>query len=234
MKKIFTFLVLILAFKTFAKNSDTIKLTDFKLCELTVDFLKQKDPNLKQVKVEEMDLCSDGFVQDARFENRIGYESKLYPGVIFQKYQTEENMIAKIHLTKDFKGYLPDGNYIEMKTLKAIDILSKYDSLRTWTSRGCSDYWGIKDGEKINFYVKINKSKKPQYPVDEKYYAEQVIDGIDIISNCYKYYKTKSKAVKPLIILDGKEVSEDEIYSIKPEDVDHINVIKDKNAIDKY
>lgn len=70
-----------------------------------------------------MDLCSDGFVQDARFENRIGYESQLYPGVIFQKHQSDLNIIAKIHLTEGFKGYLPDGNYIDMKSLKAIEIL---------------------------------------------------------------------------------------------------------------
>ena len=57
-----------------------------------------------------MDLCSDGFVADGRFENRIGYSTKLYPGVIFQKYETNINEIAKIHLTKDFEGYLPDGN----------------------------------------------------------------------------------------------------------------------------
>lgn len=234
MKKYFTFVVLIITLKLSAQTTDTIKLSDFKLCELTIDLLIQKDSNLKQVKVQEMDLCSDGFVQDGRFENRIGYESQLYPGVIFQKYQSDINTIAKIHLTKDFKGYLPDGNYIDMKTLKAIDILKKYDSLNAWTSRGCSDYWGIKDGEKIYYYVKINKDKKPQYPVDEKYYEEQPIEGIDIVSNCYKYYVEKSQAIKPLIILDGKEVSEEEMYLIKPEDVDYINVIKDKNATDKY
>ena len=51
MKRILTFLVLTITLKIYAQNSDTIKLSDFKLCELTVDFLKQKDPNVKQVKV---------------------------------------------------------------------------------------------------------------------------------------------------------------------------------------
>ena len=234
MKKIFTFLVLIITFKSFAQKPDTIKLSDFKLCELTIDYLKEIDPNLKEVKVEEMDLCSDGFVQDGRFENRVGYESQFYPGVIFQKYQSDVNTIAKIHLTKDFKGYLPDGNYIDMKTLKAVDILKKYDNLNAWTSRGCSDYWGIKDAEQVYYYIKINKNKKPQYPVDQEYYAEQPVEGIDIISDCYSYYKDNSHKIKPLIILDGKEVDENVIYSIKPEDVDHINVLKEKNAKDKY
>jgi len=234
MKKIFTILVLITTLKSYSQNVDTLKLSDFKLCELTIDILKAKDPNLKETKVEEMNLCSDGFVQDGRFENRIGYESNLYPGVVFQKYQSDGNNISKIHLTKDFKGYLPDGNYIDLRTLKAIDILKKHDSLNSWTSRGCSDYWGINDNKEIYYYVKINKDKKPQYPVDEKYYSEQPIEGIDIISDCYSYYEEKSQKTKPLIILEGKEVSEEEMHSIKPEEVEKINVLKDKNASDKY
>jgi hypothetical protein len=234
MKKIFTILVLITIIKSYSQNTDTIKLSDFKLCELTIEILKEKDPNLKQTKIEEMNLCSDGFVQDGRFENRIGYESKLYPGVVFQKYDLETNTIAKIHLTKEFKGYLPDGNYVDLKFLKAEDILKKYDSLNSWTSRGCSDYWGINNNKQIYYYVKINKDKKPQYPVDEKYYSEQLIEGIDIIADCYTYHQTKETKVSPLIILEGKEVSENSIKDLNPDDVESINVIKDQNAINKY
>lgn len=231
--KVLIILVLVTTIKTYSQKNDTIRLSDFKLCELTIDYLKQKDPNLKQSNVVEMDLCSDGFVQDSRFENRIGYKSPLYPGVIFQKYQSDLNTIAKIHLTEDFKGYLPDGNYVDMKTLKANDIIKKYDSL-TWTSRGCSDYYGINQSEKIYFYVKINKDKKPQYPVDKKYYSEQPIVGIAFWVNCYSNHKEISEKTKPLIILNGKEVSEESMHSLKPDDVDKINVLKDKNATDKY
>ena len=59
--------------KSFSQKADTIRLSEFNLCVLTIDMLRQKDPNLKQTKVVEMNLCSDGFIQDARFENRIGY-----------------------------------------------------------------------------------------------------------------------------------------------------------------
>jgi hypothetical protein len=234
MKRLIIILVLISTINAYSQTSDTIRLSDFKLCELTIDYLIKKDPNLKQTKVEEMDLCSDGFVQDGRFENRIGYESELYPGVIFQKYESRTNTIAKIHLTKNFKGYLPDGNYVDLKILKAIDILKKYDNLNSWTSRGCSDYWGINQNKQIYYYVKINKDKKPQYPVDEKYYEGQPIEGIDIIADCYSFYKKNEPKVKPLIILEGKEVSEDYIKNLKPEDVESIKVIKDQNAINKY
>jgi hypothetical protein len=232
MRKISILLLLFISIKTLSQNRNVLNLSKIKFCELTIDNLKSEDAELKEVKLEEMDLCSDGFVQDGRFENRIGYESKLYPGVIFQKYQSDNNAVAKIHLTKEFKGFLPDGNYIEIKTLKAGDILKKYASLEHWTSRGCSDYWGIKKDDQIYFYVKINKDKQPQYPVDEKYYSEQFIEGIDIISDCYSYYeKTK---IKPLYIVEGKETTEEMIKDLNPDDVDSITVLKDKKAVEKY
>jgi len=234
MKKILTVLILITTIKAYAQKADTLKLSDFKLCELSIDKLKEIDPNLKQVKIEEMDLCPDGFVQDSRFENRIGYESDLYPGVIFQKYQSKTNTIAKIHLTKKFKGYMPDGNYVDLRTLKAVDILKKYDNLNSWTSRGCSEYWGINDNKGTSYFVKINKDKKPQYPIDEKYYTEQLIEGIDIIADCYSYNENTTTTAKPLIILEGKEVSEDVLKNLRPEDIDHINILKGENAIKKY
>lgn len=232
MRKIPILLLLIVSIKSLSQNSNVPNLSKIKFCELTIDDLKSEDPELKEVKLEEMDLCSDGFVQDGRFENRIGYESKLYPGVIFQKYDANNSIIAKIHLTKIFKGYLPDGNYIEVENLKASDVLKKYDSLNSWTSRGCSDYWAIKKEDKLNFYVKIDKNKNPRYPVDQKFYSEQLIEGVDIISNCYSYnQKTKNN---PLYIVEGKEVTEQYIRDLKPDDVDSITVLKDKSAVEKY
>lgn len=233
MRKISILIVLLISTKVISQNNIDINLSKIKFCELTIDDLKNEDDELKEVKLEEMDLCSDGFVQDGRFENRIGYESKLYPGVIFQKYESNNNVVAKIHLTKEFKGFLPDGNYVEMKTLKAGDILKKYDSLKYWTSRGCSDYWGINKEDQIYFYVKINKDKKPQYPVDEKYYSEQHVQGIDIVSNCYSYFeKIKNK---PIYFVNGKETPEEQIIKdLKPEDIDSVNVLKNKSAIEKY
>jgi hypothetical protein len=232
MKFIFTFFIFIFSLEVYAQKTDTIKLSDFKLCDLTIDQLKQKDPDLKQTKVEEMDLCSDGFVQDSRFENRIGYESKLYPGVIFQKYQSDLNTISKIHLTRDFKGFLPNGNYVDLKTFKLGKIIGKMQNLK-WITRDCSDYINISNSQYANYFVKINKDKLPKYPVDKEYYNEQPVEGIDIIADCYSYYKKNLKK-EPLIILEGKEVSEDVLKNIKPEDVESLIVLKDKNAIDKY
>lgn len=234
MKQIFTILILLSSIKSFSQQKDTIKLSEIKFCELTIDNIKEKDAEIIQVDLEEMDMCSDGFVADGRFENRIGYTTKLYPGVIFQKYETNLNAIAKIHLTKDFEGYLPDGNYVNLKNLKAKDILGKYDSLNIWTSRGCSDYLGINKNKELFFYVKLNKKKEPRYPIDAKYYSEQQIEGIDIVSDCYSFFGINTPKIQPLYILDGKEINQEVLEKIKPEDVDSINVLKEKSAFNKY
>lgn len=234
MKQIFIILIIIFSLKSFSQQKDTIKLSEIKFCELTLDNLKEKDAEITQVNLEEMDMCSDGFVTDGRFENRIGYTTKLYPGVIFQKYETNVNAIAKIHLTKDFEGYLPDGNYVNLKHLKAKDILEKYVNLDVWTSRGCSDYLGINKNKELFFYVKLNQKKEPRYPIDAIYYSEQQIEGIDIVSDCYSFFGINTPKIQPLYILDGKEINEETLETIKPEDVDSINVLKERRAIDKY
>jgi hypothetical protein len=234
MKKLFVLALIFNSLKMLSQDSGTIDLSKINLCEFSINDLKVQDPDLKQVNVEEMDMCSDGFTQDARFESRVGYQSKLYPGVVFQKYNAHDIAIAKIHLTPEFKGYLPDGNYIELKSLKASDVLTKYDSLNAWTSRGCSDYWGIKRNDKLNFYVSIDKNKNPRYPVDQDYYSEKRIQGIDIVSDCYSYFEKQNEKPKFLYLVEGKEVTDQFISDLKPEDVDTITVLKDESAISKY
>ncbi|RXP53647.1 hypothetical protein EC396_10140 [Lutibacter sp. HS1-25] len=226
-------LILISTIDLFGQNKETkpIELSEIKLCELTLSELKQQDENLKEVELIEMDLCSDGFVQDARYENRKGYISKYYKGIIFQKDNYTE-LISKIRLTKEFKGKLPDGNYIDLSNLTAENVLEKYPKLNTWNSRGCSDYWSLTD-EHFYFYVGIEQEKEPRYPLDEKYYLTKPIEGIDIITNCSEYTQKNKIKQEPLIILNGKEVSKSEIEKYNPEDIESVTVLKE-SAVEKY
>ena len=209
-----------------------IHLSEIKLCELTLKDLKSQDENLKEVQVLEMDLCSDGFVSDSRFVNRKGYSSAYFPGIIFQKYD-DGDLIAKIRLTKDFKGYLPDGTYVNLKTLTAKEVLEKHPTFNTWNSRGCSEYWSLTNRE-LYFYVAIDKKKEPRYPIDEKYYLSQSIEGIDIVANCYENAQ-KSKSINDvLFILDDKIVSKEELENYDPNDIETVTVLKDKAATATY
>lgn len=225
------FILLFFASSLFAQNNTEklIHLSEIKLCELTLSDLKKKDENLKEVEVIEMDLCSAGFVQDGRFENRKGYVSSFYPNVIFQK-DSYGDYISKIRLTKEFKGYLPDETYINLNELTAKIVIEKYSKLDTWSSRGCSEYWSLND-DKIYFYVAIDKSKEPRYPIDKAYYITKKIEGVDIVSNCYNYYKEKQDS--PLYVIDGIEVNKAEVEKYNPEDIETVTVLKE-SAVEKY
>lgn len=214
------------------KVEKLINLSEIKLCELTLTDLKNQDKNLKEVEVTEMDLCSDGFVTDSRFENKKGYSSNLYPGIIFQKYD-DKDLISKIRLTSEFEGNLPDGTYINLKTLTAKDVLEKYPTFNTWNSRGCSDYWSLTNNE-LYFYVEIDKSKEPRYPIDEKYYLTKSIKGIDIVANCYEITQKNKSINDVLFILDDNIVSKEEVEKYNPKDIETVTVLKDKAAVEAY
>ncbi|MDQ7961052.1 MULTISPECIES: hypothetical protein [Flavobacterium] len=186
MKVLFSLLSILTVSIALSQNSENklINLSNIKFCDLKVSDLKKQDPNLQEIAILEMSLCPDGFVTDSRFENRKGYVSKLYPGVIFQKYNNRD-LISKVRLTKEFKGNLPDGTYINMAKLSAKNVLDKYPTFNSWTSRDCSDFLALTNNETY-FYVKLDKAKKPRYPINEKYYLTKPIEGIDIIIDCYK------------------------------------------------
>ncbi len=210
-----------------------ITLSGFCLCSTTLSDLKNLDSELKSVEVEEMDMCKDGFVQDSRFVNRKGYYSKKYPGIIFQKDNNNE-FISKIRLTKDFIGKLPDGNYINMNTLSVKDVLKIYPGYNTWKSRGCSDYWNLTN-DTLSFFVEIDKNKKPQYPVDEAYYLDKGISGIDLSISCYSISHKKDEFIlfppdEPMFFLDSIRVNKGALNLYEPNEIALVSVYKDSNA----
>ncbi|WP_415060293.1 hypothetical protein, partial [Flavobacterium sp.] len=130
-----------------------ITISGFCLCQTTLPDLQKLSNDFKPIEVEEMDLGKKCISQDSRFENGKEYYSKMFPGMIFQKTQTSDE-ISKIRLTKDFKGNLPDGTPIDLSNLKLRDVFNIYPKLKdTWGSRGCSDYWSFAN-DTLFFYVK--------------------------------------------------------------------------------
>ncbi len=211
-----------------------ITVSGFCLCQTNLTDLKKLDKDLKEIDVEEMELCKDGFVQDARFVNKKGYSSSRYPGIVFQK-DNGNDFISKIRLTRDFIGLLPDGTPINMKTLTGKDVLKAYPKFDTWKSSGCSDYWNLTN-DTLSFFVKIDKSKKPQYPVDEAYYSEKQIEGIDLVVSCYSILEKANKPYKqlfdePVFFIDSLNVTRIELQQYQPTEIAAMTIYKDTNAI---
>jgi len=107
-------------------------------------------------------------------------------------YQIEENSeyVALIHLTKDFEGKLPNGKFVSLKNFTVSDARKVYPGL-DYGTRDCSDYWNY-NNDTVNFYFKIDRNIR-RYPIDEKYYSNKQIEGIDILLWCYKIYDTQQQ-----------------------------------------
>lgn len=237
--KLVIFFFLLSGLRSFAQLNSSLEnkfsISGFCLCKTTLADLKSMDNNLKEIDVEEMDMCNNNkFVQDSRFENQKGYYSKKFPGIIFQK--DHENFISKLRLTKDFVGNLPDGTTINMKTLLAKDVINLYSKFNNWGSRGCSDYWNLSN-DTLSFFVKIDRKKLPQYPIDEAYYLQKPIEGIDLVMSCYSvYHKSESftlfPADEPMYFIDSIRTNKaflEEAY--QPSEIAFVSVYKDSNAI---
>jgi len=236
--KLIIFYFLLSGLRTFAQLNSSLEeklcISGFCLCKTTLADLKSMDKDLKEIAVEEMDICNDGFILDSRFENRKGYYSKKFPGMIFQK--DDNNFISKIRLTKDFVGKLPDGTSINMKTLLAKDVINLYPKFNNWGSRGCSDYWNLSN-DTLYFFVKIDKKKLPQYPIDEAYYLQRPIESVDLVMSCYSiYHKSESfslfPADEPMYFIDSIRTNKkflEEAY--QPSDIALVTVYKNSNAI---
>jgi hypothetical protein len=235
--------LLALPFFVKAQLSDTTaskKLTvnGFCLCKTTLGSLKQSDADLKEVDVEEMDLAKGCFGQDSRFIAGKGYASYKLPGIIFQKDQ-QSDYVSKIRLTKQFKGNLPDGTYIDLSNLLLKDLFKLYPAFKDkWGSRGCSDYWNFSN-DALSFFVKIDKSKQPQFPVDQAYYENKPIEAIDLVASCYNFKNDNATVLieddskDPIFFIDSIRVNKRVLQNYNPNEIAMVTVYKNSDATEK-
>jgi hypothetical protein len=201
------------------------------------DFNSSPDKFLR-TNVEEMDFPKNCFGQDTRYTNGKGYYSKRYPGMIFQEGNVP-GFVGKIRLTKEFKGKLPNGASVDLSAMKLRNVFEIYPELKDlWTSRGCSDYWRI-GNDTIAFYVKIDKSIQPQYPVRESDYLDKPIEGVDFVTSCHALLAPDHTFRiggnnKPIIYVDSIRVNANFLQQVyTPEEFYSITVIKGEKAIEE-
>ena len=212
-----------------------ISVSGFCLCRTTLTDLQKEAHDFNLQDVEEMDLPKNCYGQDSRFISGKGYSSDRYSGLIFQKEEASD-YISKIRLTKGFNGNLPNGIHIVFDDLKLKDVFQIYPQLKSkWGSRGCSDYWRFSN-DTIAFFVKIDKSIKPQFPVNEAYYMDKPVEGIDLVVSCYAIFNKpvdlfKEPANEPLYFLDSVQVNQGVLSLYDPNEIAAVTVYKDTNAI---
>ena len=175
------FIILFVIINSFAQSKE-INLSEIKLCEFKI-IDSENIP--KKVSLIELDDCPNGIsgLQIPGYERNIGYVSVDFKGVIFQNHPADSTL-SKLLLTKTFRGFLPDGTYIDVSKLRAKDIINKY-SKHNWFSKTCTEYLGIQY-QNMKFYIKYDKSNESRYPINQEFYSEKDIEVITIEVNCNK------------------------------------------------
>ncbi|WP_157887043.1 hypothetical protein [Hymenobacter sp. PAMC 26628] len=108
---------------------------------------------------------------------------------------------------------------------------------KNWYSRGCSGYWQFSN-DTVSFYVKIDTKKTPQFPIDENYYLDKHIEGIDLVMSCYKTSKEDEKYISsiltsdPIYFVDSIKIMKAELAKYEPSQIAILTVYKDKSATD--
>lgn len=208
------------------------------LCQTTVSGLKKIDKNLQQVTVEEMDLAKGCYGRDSRFVAGSGYATAMQTGLIFQKDQ-HSDYISKIRITSQFKGMLPDGKFLDMQDFRLRDLFRLYPKYKSkWGSRGCSEYWNFTN-DTVFFYVKIDKTKQPQFPIDEAYYLDKPVVAADLIMSCYGVsvedspMQVTDAGKDPVYFIDSIRVTGAALSKYDPNDIAMVTVYKDSSAVSR-
>lgn len=180
MKSLFSLLLIILLNHTILSQSDLTDLSKIKLCKTKISDFGEP---LNIVSVKELDECQNGItgLKIPGYQHKSGYTFLTYKNVTFQIHLADST-IYKIILKKEFKGYLTDGKYIDLSTLKQKDIELK-DSTYYWWKDNCSEYIWLQN-KNFKFYVKKDNSITSQNNINEELYTEKIIEIVTIESNC--------------------------------------------------
>jgi hypothetical protein len=213
-------------------QENLVNLSKINFCPLSLEDLQKMDPEIKRVAIEQKDFCINNSTEDGSSEIKFGYKSKLFPGVRFYEPKNDQNIIEKIHLTNEFIGYLPDGKFIEIKSLSVSSAIKMFTSQMVFTPNKCKDYFEMIKDEGGDFILKIYKRNMPMESGKQTIYEQQITQSIDVLFECY--FDSIEEKNKPLYVVDGKQTSEKEFMDLNPDKIKSVTVLKDRNAEAKY
>jgi len=230
-------LLMIVTYFTWAQSSkDTVHLSNWPLCNIPFAQLSELDTSFTKVTFTELNSCPDIAFNPGRFVLKTGIQSPHYPGVIIQKQRYGEGFVSKFHLNAQFKGTLPNGDYVDLSQLKAQVILQRYSGDERFTTHSCNDYWILNYDNQYYYYVAFDKNKTPKYPVDRAYYAQQPIIAIDIVQDCglSDEQESQKNSLLPYLVIDGQPTCSNMIRFILDKDIEEWKVLQPEDAKAKY
>ena len=149
----------------------------------------------------------------------------------YQFVKTEINSTIQEEKTVTGKVISEDG-----KPLKGASIVVSGKSIGT--SSDASGNFTLKlsdDSPIVISYVGFGSQKvNPDFENEMLVTLKTSVIGIDAMGNDISASKTLKISIPPLVIIDGKESTKSVMASIDPKSIEHINVLKDAKAVEKY
>lgn len=96
-------------------------------------------------------------------------------------------------------------------------------------------YWNFSN-DTISFYVKIDKNKQPQFPIDEAYYNDKPVEAVDLVMSCYSLQDNSKASVvlednnDPVFFIDSVRVNKAVLQNYNPDEIASLTVYKNSNA----
>ncbi|MBD0824003.1 M56 family metallopeptidase [Aestuariibaculum marinum] len=127
------------------------------------------------------------------------------------------------HSFKNEPIYILDGKIIDAKQAQSLNTFDIESVSVTKQGENLVEKYGdkAKNGV-VTIKSKSINSKQPYVKV------------VGPLQDSIKTHQIEFKGGDPIFILDGKEISEEELKKIKPEFIESLNVLKEKAAIEKY
>ena len=121
-----------------------------------------------------------------------------------------------------------NGKKIDNTALQNVTINSKTAKMYSSNNKEAIDKYGDEAANGVIIFevANIEKNEKNETII---HVDSATIIGVDAVKN-----ELQVEDSKPLYVVDGAIKNELYVKGISPDDIDHINVLKDKHAIDKY
>jgi hypothetical protein len=214
-----------------------LSMAGFCLCKTELKDVTRLADDFKEVDLEEMEYPKNCYGKHGEYKKYVSVASEKFKGMIFQRGDFHD-YLGRIRLTKDFSGKLPDGSFVDLRTMKLRDVFALYPELKkSWGSRGCSEYWFFSN-QTVIFFVKIDKAVQPQFPINETYYLDKPVEGIDVLASCKELLGPTQrplnifKADEPMYFIDSIRTNQSFIEkTYQPSEIASIKVVKGDNAI---
>jgi hypothetical protein len=235
-----TFISVVLYVSSFAQSDKNwtkssmklLKDSGIELCKTTLPDLQSTFNDLNLFELDEDAPLNKCPLDDK--ESTLYYRSDMNPGMIFTFQKESTLKISSVRFILPFESVQPDGKTTRINQPTLAEVFELNPQLKDrWDWNDCSDNWYFST-DTLVFFVRIDKEKQPQFPIDKTYYLNKPIEAIDISGPCNLTVETDKKDTTPLYFVDDRLVYKSVIDLYNPDEIAAVQVFRDSTALARY